>query len=140
MRLEAAAIGGRVHEVPLQFGDEAGIPVLDTVELFVQLDRLVGKASVCDVAATAQDALARGMASLAMKVAGERGISSIALSGGVAYNDHIASRIREMTQSAGYAFVTNQLVPCGDGGVSLGQAVAAGLGYRLAHASSDVSG
>ena len=76
---------------------------------------------------------------LATKIANEQGIPSIALSGGVAYNDHIASRIRELSEAGGCEFFVNHHVPCGDGGVSVGQAVYAGLGYRLAHASDDAS-
>jgi len=139
MRLEAAAIHGRAHAIPVQFVEEDGVPRLDIVDLFEQLDRLSNQASIFDVAATAQEALAQGMAALAMNVAKEQGIRSIALSGGVAYNDHITSSIRECVEVGGYRFFTNQLVPCGDGGISLGQAGYAGLGYRFLHPSGDVS-
>jgi len=140
MRLEAAAAKGRVHAISTTLVYEAGIPRLDTADLLVQLIRLSETASTQDVAATAQEALARGMATLGMKIAEERRISSIALSGGVAYNDHITSRIREISESNGYEFFTNHLVPCGDGGVSLGQAAYAGLGYQLVDASTSPSG
>jgi len=139
MRLEAAAIRGRAHAIPASLVEEAGIPRLDTVELFAQLDRLSKKASIYDVAATAQEALAQGVVMLAMKTAKEQGIPSITLSGGVAYNDHITSRIRELSETGGCEFFVNHHVPCGDGGVSVGQAVYAGLGYRLAYASDDAS-
>ena len=134
MRLEAAAAYGCVHSVATRLVFEAGIPRLDTVNLFGQLVQLSKTASIQDVAATAQESLGQGMAALAMKIAEERGISSIALSGGVAYNDHIATRIRELSESNGYKFFMNRLAPCGDGGVSLGQAAYAGLGYRLVDA------
>jgi hydrogenase maturation protein HypF len=139
MRLEAAAIRGRAHAIPTQFVEKAGMPRLDTVELFAQLEQLSKEVSIYDVAATAQEALAQGMVALAVRIAKERGISSIALSGGVAYNDHIASRIRERVEADGYKFFTTQLVPCGDGGVALGQAATAGLGYRLAHAAAEAA-
>jgi len=131
MRLEAAALGGRAHPIPIQLAHLGGIQRLDVVALFTQLNQLSKTATIADVAATAQDALARGMASLATSIADEQEISTIILSGGVAYNNHIASRIREIVESSGYTFFTNQLVPCGDGGVSLGQLAVAGLEVEL---------
>ncbi len=136
MRLEAAAIQGRTHEISTALIDEAGMPRLDTAHLFAQLVRLSERASIQDVAVTAQEALARGMTILGMTLAEERRISSIAFSGGVAYNDHISSRIRDLCGTNGYSLFTNRLVPCGDGGVSLGQAAYVGLGYRLTDASN----
>lgn len=121
MCLEAAAIQRCAHAISTTGICEAGIPRLDTADLFAQLVQLSKGASIQDVAATAQEALARGMAILGMKIAEERNISSIAFSGGVAYNDHISSRIRDLCGTNGFQFFTNHLVPCGDGGVSLEQ-------------------
>ena len=45
----------------------------------------------------------------------------VGFSGGVAYNDAIAQTIRQRVEQAGLKYITNELVPCGDGGVSLGQ-------------------
>jgi hydrogenase maturation protein HypF len=104
---------------------------LDTAGLFAQLAKLASSMRIEDVAATAQAALAQGMAGLAMRIADERGISAIALSGGVAYNDHIASIVRTLCEANGFTLYTNQLIPCGDGGVSLGQVAVAGLRIRL---------
>ena len=136
MRLEATATKGCAHAISSKLIYETGMARLDTADLFAQLVRLSETASIQDVAATAQEALARGMAMLGMKIAEERSISSIAFSGGVAYNDHISSAIRDLCVAKGHRFFTNHLVPCGDGGVSLGQAAYAGLGYRLTDASS----
>jgi len=131
MRLEAAAAGGRASEIPVGFVDIDGVPRLDVAALFDRLVRLAETESARDVAATAQECLARGAAELGVRMAHERDIPSICLSGGVAYNDHIATRIREAVEAEGYTFHMNEAVPCGDGGVSLGQAAYAGLGYRF---------
>jgi hydrogenase maturation protein HypF len=136
MRLEAAASLGCAQVVNTQLIEEAGLIRLDTVDLFRQLAEMSEVASIYDVAATAQEALAQGTAALAMRIAQEQDIASIALSGGVAYNDHIVSSIRERCEARGYSFFTNGLVPCGDGGVSLGQAAMAGLKMRLAGSQS----
>jgi len=136
MRLEAAARRGRAQILEPQLIDVDSLMRLDTVHLFKQLVEMSEEFSVDDVAATAQEALAQGAAAMAMKVAQEGGISTIALSGGVAYNDHIASSIRERCEANEHRFVTNELVPCGDGGVSLGQAAMAGLGMQLIDAQA----
>jgi hydrogenase maturation protein HypF len=130
MRLEAAAVRGRARELAGEYCEDGRFVYLGAPRLFADLTRLSERASVDDVAATAQEALARGMATLAIRAAEQNGIRSIALSGGVAYNRHIASRIREICEAEGLDFFMNRDVPCGDGGVSLGQAVYAGLGYR----------
>lgn len=137
MRLEAVASEGHAKTIKTRLVEQAGLIRLDTVDLFGQLVEMSKVVSVCDVAATAQEALAQGAATLALRVAQEQGISAIALSGGVAYNDHIASRVRERCEAAGFDFFTNILVPCGDGGVSLGQAAVAGLGICLADTRSE---
>lgn len=139
MRLEAAAVRGRAHPIHMEYVQSAGLERLDVAKLFAQLTQLSTTATVADVAATAQDALARGMASLAIRVADDKRISNIILSGGVAYNDYITSRIREIVEASGYGFFTNELVPCGDGGVALGQIAAAGWELQLLSTSgSDV--
>ncbi len=121
MCLEAAAIQGCAHVISATVIYEAGIPGVDTADLFAQLVWLSKRASIQDVAATAQEALTRGMEMLAMKIAEERNISSIAFSGGIAYKDHISSRIRDLCRANCFQFFTDHLVPCGDGGVSLEQ-------------------
>ena len=61
-----------------------------------------------------------------IKEAEARNCETVSLSGGVAYNEHIASRIRDRVSSAGLSFITNRRVPPGDGGIAYGQlAVAA---------------
>ena len=137
MRLEAAALSGHAHPVDLEVVLSGERNCLDVVALFRQLMHLSNTASIADVAATAQDALARGMAMLAMGIAEQQEISTIVLSGGVAYNDHIASRTREIVETSGYSYFTNQFVPCGDGGVSLGQIAAAGWGAQLSSSSAE---
>ncbi len=131
MRLEALASQGHAHDVTIRSEKHAGLLRLDTVDLFAQLSDMAERFSASDVAATAQDALARGMTELALQAARERGISAIALSGGVGYNDAIASRVRQCCEEAGLRFFAHHLVPCGDGGVCLGQAAMAGLDMEL---------
>lgn len=133
MRLEAVAASGRPIEVPIRLAEQDERRVLDAVTLFRDLVALRKETSAADVAATAQEALARGMARLALEAAAAAGIHVIALSGGVAYNDAISTAVREEVESAGFRFVTNDRVPCGDGGVALGQAAIASRSACLGH-------
>ena len=110
----------------------AGGRVLDVGGALTKLVRLGTSLRVQDAAATAQRVLADGVAGMAIAAANEAGIDTIGLSGGVAYNDAIASRIRWLVERADKTYVTNQAVPCGDGGVSFGQAVYAGRGWMFA--------
>lgn len=124
MRLEAAAAGGTAVELPLLVREQDGRRVLDTVGLFRELDALRRRgAGVPDLAATAQSALARGLAGLAVRVALDRGIPVVGLTGGVAVNDAISSAIRAEVESSGLRFVSHRLVPPGDGGLAFGQLV-----------------
>jgi len=131
MRLEAIAASGRPIEVPIRLAEWDERRVLDTVALFRALLSLRKETSAADVAATAQDALARGMARLAVEAAAVAGIKAIALCGGVAYNDAISTAVRQEIERAGFRFVTNERVPCGDGCVALGQAAIASRSARL---------
>ncbi len=74
---------------------------------------------------TAQMGIARGLATLAVDEALRRNVRSIAMSGGVAYNDAITSKIQELVTEAGLDFWCNERVPCGDGGIAFGQTVVA---------------
>jgi hydrogenase maturation protein HypF len=124
MKLEAAA-SEPVHAVPAAIRDG----VLDTTGIVVRaLELLEAGRDRGEIAASCQAALARGLAAMAVEVAGRTGARRIGLSGGVAYNAMIHRVIREAVLEAGFEFVTNTLVPCGDGGIALGQAAA--LAYK----------
>lgn len=128
MKLEALAAGGEPRDLGVPRTTVDGRPVVDTPALFGRLvDLLEDGTPRADVAATAQAALASGLADLAVEAAADRGRDAVALSGGVAYNDHVARRIRERVEAAGLTFLGNERVPPGDGGVAYGQAAVAAV-------------
>jgi hydrogenase maturation protein HypF len=134
MRLEAAAAHGKGVDIEVPIREIPGGRVIDLVAAFRTLVELSPTTPVESLAATAQGALADGLAGAAIAVARERGVRTVCFSGGVAYNDAIATRIRGRVESAGLAFAVNEWVPCGDGGVAFGQAVAVGRRWRLLEA------
>ncbi|GAB4307773.1 MAG: carbamoyltransferase HypF [Candidatus Bipolaricaulota bacterium] len=129
MRLEAAARGGTAHPVPLPLREIGGRRTADTVAAFRTLAELRSAgAAVADLAATAQAALARGLARIAIETARERGIAAVGLTGGVAVNDAIATEVKETVAKAGLRFLSHRLVPPGDGGLAFGQLAQASRG------------
>ncbi|WP_440951666.1 carbamoyltransferase HypF [Methanococcoides sp. FTZ1] len=123
MKLESVAKKS-VHNLDLPVVCKRG--VLDTTSLLYDLYERLDTNSVDDLAYSVEDALAFGVAELAVSAAKKRSIDVIGLSGGVAYNEHITGRICEVVKNAGFEFITHNRIPCGDGGISLGQAVVAG--------------
>lgn len=65
-----------------------------------------------------------------LKVARRVGVRQVALSGGVFQNSYLVERAVELLEGGGFRVATHQRVPTNDGGVSLGQAVIAGLAAR----------
>lgn len=124
MRLEAVAARGKAMPIDLPIGKEGEAYVLDTVEVFRQLHVLRRSgAKPEDLAATAQEALARGLARLAVQVAKEEGVPSVGLTGGAAVNFAIAAAVQEEMEREGLRFLTHRQIPPGDGGLSFGQLV-----------------
>ncbi len=130
MKLESAAKKStHVVDLPVVFTKDrdSGVPVLDTTELLLGVYELSGKYSPETLAFAVEESLATGISELSASLAAKRGIEKIGLSGGVAYNDHITSSIAETVNEAGFEFLGHRQVPCGDGCISFGQAIAAGL-------------
>ncbi|HUK92445.1 MAG TPA: carbamoyltransferase HypF [Methanomicrobiales archaeon] len=141
MRLEAAAYSGRPSEWPLEFVQEQGAEVLstralvrDALDEYLQAERSGGSGSdgkaVADIAASVQYNLARGIAHLAIHAAHDTGLARVALSGGVAYNAAIRETIRTEVEAAGLSLIMNREYPLGDGCISYGQCVWAGMVRR----------
>ena len=125
MTLEAVAHYGYPDvSLPLEITTYQKRKVLDTRPLLAEvLHAKEGGKSVKNIAASAQAALARGIATIAVEAAESAGINNIGLSGGVAYNKAIVKTIVEVCDAHGFRLFTNTKVPRGDGGISFGQAV-----------------
>ncbi len=129
MRLEATGAGGKPLPIEPVIREHDGRPVLDTIALFRELHRLRNEGtSVADLAATAQDALAKGLARIAVRVARAEGIGTVGLTGGAAVNDRIARAVKCEVEAAGLHYVQHGKIPPGDGGLSFGQLVHAAHG------------
>jgi hydrogenase maturation protein HypF len=124
MKLESAAINGK---------DVLGLTpiikdnVLETTPMLQAILENTGRASVADMAYSAHDYLAKGLASLAVEKALETDVNTVGFSGGAAYNEILSRIIRENVEGAGLRFLVHEAVPPGDGGISFGQAVMGGF-------------
>jgi hydrogenase maturation protein HypF len=131
MKLEAFSRKGRdIIDMPVRIEKRDGKFIFDTTELIeaVYLARDDGR--LPDIAASAQSTVAAGLCEMAMKVARDRQIGVIGFSGGVGYNEAMIMKAGNMAQEEGFEFVIHTKVPCGDGGISLGQAL---IGSRMSN-------
>ena len=129
MKLESAAYAGKATAWDLEFLRDGDCEVLSTRSLIAEAYRRAAAGErVNDIAASFQYNLARGVAAMAVRVAEERGIPRVALSGGVAYNRAIRETILGEVRAAGLEVVMNREYPLGDGCISFGQVVYGGSG------------
>ncbi len=129
MKLESAAYAGKATAWESEFLRDGGCEVLSTRSLLAEAYRRSAAGErVNDIAASFQYNLARGVAAMAVRVAEERGIPRVALSGGVAYNRAIRETVLSEVRTAGLEVVMNREYPLGDGCISFGQVVYGGSG------------
>ncbi len=124
MKLESAGYAGRASAWDLEFLNDGGCEILSTRAILAEAHRRASAGERAgDVAASIQYNFARGIAAMAIRAAGERGIPRVALSGGVAYNRAIRETIIGEVRVAGLEVVMNREYPLGDGCISFGQVV-----------------
>ncbi|MEM3463678.1 MAG: carbamoyltransferase HypF [Candidatus Bathyarchaeia archaeon] len=126
MKLESTAMKGRdkLKMKPIIEGD-----TLNTTELLLEIFENRGRCAVQDLAFSAHAYLAKGLAELAIEKALENGVKTVGFSGGVACNEIFVEIMRETVEAAGLKFLVHEAVPPGDGGLSFGQAFAAGFTF-----------
>jgi len=79
------------------------------------------------VAAGFHETLGRAVAELAVDIACRRSLGTVALTGGVFQNARLTEVVAGELASAGVRVLLHAAVPCGDGGISLGQAAIAAV-------------
>ena len=129
MVLEAYAARGTPQPLEVRIvSGRNGADVLLTSEILREGRVMIKRGvSVPDTAATMQTALAKGIAELALRSAERIGISTAALSGGVAINRSIRETIIAELADAEVRCLTNPRYPFGDGCISCGQVITAGI-------------
>ena len=123
MKLESAAYYSTNElELPLVIEKDT----LNTTEILREVVNLYLKGhKKADIANAAQKTIANGLSELAIQSADKKGISTIGATGGVFYNEAITDAVKNYIESNEYTFIQHKNTCCGDGSVSLGQAIVA---------------
>lgn len=123
MKLESAAYYSTNDlKLPLIIEDN----VLNTTEIVKEAVKLYLKGGKkADIANAVQKTIANGLSEIAIYSADKKGLSDIGATGGVFYNEAITDACKNYIESNGYNFIQHKNTCCGDGSVSLGQAIIA---------------
>jgi hydrogenase maturation protein HypF len=109
--------------------------IIGTLELFSQLDnyaeKLLTERKKADLLYSFVKCLTEALAIIAVNKAVENGIKCIGITGGVAYSVPIVKICEELVEKNKLKFITHQNIPCGDGGVSIGQNAI--VGYKISN-------
>ena len=123
MKLESCAYYAHKNlEIPVVIEGNC----LNTTEILKQVVKLYQNGEKkADVACAGQNAVANGLAELAIRAADKKGIEEIGATGGVFYNEAITNTVKNYVKNQGYEFIEHTNTCAGDGSVSLGQAIIA---------------
>ncbi len=130
MALESAARGGPEEVAPYPY---ALLPTDDARPLQLSLRGMIREimadvargTPVALVAARFHETVARLLADAAARASAERGVRTVALSGGCFANRRLLGRTVGLLEACGLRVLYHRRVPSGDGGLALGQAVVA---------------
>ena len=115
-----------------EYKDENGKRmILDTTAIMrYVVDKIEEGENLNKIAVAGQKAVSIGLAKLAVESAKEKGIKTIGATGGVFYNEAITSHIKDEIEKEGFEFIQHINSCPGDGSVSLGQAIVAGVNLK----------
>ena len=115
-----------------EYKDENGKRmILDTTAIMrYVVDKIEEGENLNKIAVAGQKAVSIGLAKLAVESAKEKGIKTIGATGGVFYNEAITSHIKDAIEKEGFEFIQHINSCPGDGSVSLGQAIVAGVNLK----------
>ncbi len=123
MKLESCAYyATKELEIPYIIEDDT----LNTTEILRSVVELYQNGEKkADVAYAGQNAVANGLAELAIRSAEKKNVQEIGATGGVFYNEAITNAVKNRITDSGYNFIQHTNTCAGDGSVSLGQAIIA---------------
>lgn len=102
--------------------------IIDPQEIFIEIIKDLKEGIDKKImAAKFHNTVAEFTLNLCGKIRENSGINKIALSGGVFQNKYLTEKVVSLLEDKGFKVYTQSKVPPNDGGISLGQAVVAGL-------------
>lgn len=138
MKLESAAFNylkmndsNKLNDYPIIIKDHDDRRVLDTTAILrYVIDKLEEGEDIGRIAAAGQEAVSIGLAKIAIEAARDCGIDTVGVTGGTFYNEAITAHIKDCIENAGLKFIQHTNSCPGDGSVSLGQAIVAGINFK----------
>ena len=138
MKLESAAFNylkmndsDKLNDYPIIIKDHDDRRVLDTTAILrYVIDKLEEGEDIGRIAAAGQEAVSIGLAKIAIEAARDCGIDTVGVTGGTFYNEAITAHIKDCIENAGLKFIQHTNSCPGDGSVSLGQAIVAGINFK----------
>jgi len=125
--LEALAQKGRLGKIVFDLPEMNSGIINTTSMLYQAYEYLISDEQPADIALAIHLYLANQFADSAINYALSNSIKKIGFTGGVAYNDFITRQIAKKVDAANLEFIQHKSLPCGDGGISSGQAIIAAL-------------
>lgn len=125
--LESLAQYGK-HDIVKFNLENSNSEIINTTQLIQQtFEKFKTGYKPADLAFAVHHAISSQFADLAIEYARNHNIKKIGFTGGVAYNHLISSQIAKRVKKAKLEFLQHRNLPCGDGAISSGQAIVAGL-------------
>jgi hydrogenase maturation protein HypF len=121
---ETGEFAGKCY--PFSIGENQGVRVIQLAELLsAVIHDVKAKVPIPIISLTFHNTVAKMILEMCTVIARETGITQVALSGGVFQNRLLLGLATAALQGEGFSVLTHHMVPCNDGGISLGQAVIA---------------
>ena len=138
MKLESAAFNylkmnasDTLKDYPIIIKDYENRKILDTTAILrYVIEKLEEGEDIGRIAEAGQEAVSIGLAKLAVEAARECGIDTIGVTGGTFYNEAITAHIKDCIEKEELKFIQHTNSCPGDGSVSLGQAIVAGINFK----------
>jgi hydrogenase maturation protein HypF len=129
--LEAAIESGIEDAYPVELQQADSVWCLEYKPIVEGIIRDIhGKTDRGIIAARFHNSVCEGLLELAEKARSAKGLSDVALSGGVFCNRYLANRMIQRLQKEKFRVLWKKSVPVNDGGISLGQAAIAAAKYN----------
>jgi hydrogenase maturation protein HypF len=117
-----------IKTYPYSFKEQNGVNDVKLGKLFsAVVDDVRNQVAVSAISLKLHQTVAQISVAMCRVVSQQTGIKQVALSGGVFQNRLLLQLTSDGLQQSGFQVFTHHLVPCNDGGLSLGQAVIANL-------------
>ncbi len=117
---------------PFEILDSDAQLILDWEPMIYPLiEDIRNRISISGISQKFHDGLADSLVNWALAARQQTQINQIVLSGGVFMNIYLLTRLKKALENKGFIVYTHSVVPCNDGGISLGQAVIASAQVKL---------